>query len=206
MKISYAITVYNELEEIKKLVDHLMKYKREEDEIVILFDNKGPREVHQYLCSLKEQYNISFSVWTFNNNFAEWKNLLNSECYGNYIFQLDADEIPNEYLIQNLHNLLKENPMVDLFFVPRINIVHGITQEHIQKWGWKVNEKGWINFCDYQSRIYKNKPEIKWEGLVHEKIVGTKNYTFFPVDEEWCLLHEKTIERQEKQNNFYNTL
>jgi len=38
MKISYAITVCNESEELKRLVDHLVDLKREEDEIVILVD------------------------------------------------------------------------------------------------------------------------------------------------------------------------
>jgi hypothetical protein len=27
-----------------------------------------------------------------------------------------------------------------------------------------------------------------------------------PPEEEYCLIHNKTIEKQEKQNNYYNTL
>ena len=46
MKISYAITVCNEVKEIRKLVDMLGKLKREQDEIVILFDKgNGTPEV-----------------------------------------------------------------------------------------------------------------------------------------------------------------
>jgi hypothetical protein len=30
--------------------------------------------------------------------------------------------------------------------------------------------------------------------------------SYLPIDEEWCLLHPKTIERQEKQNRYYETL
>ena len=39
MKISYAITVCNELKEIKRLIGYLVEGKRREDEIVILFDS-----------------------------------------------------------------------------------------------------------------------------------------------------------------------
>ena len=38
MKISYAITVCNEIEEIKKLIPFLLEHKRDEDEIVVQQD------------------------------------------------------------------------------------------------------------------------------------------------------------------------
>jgi len=63
-----------------------------------------------------------------------------------------------------------------------------------------------INKWDYQTRIYKNNPKIKWEGLVHERIQGVEYYTYLPEVEHWSLYHPKTIEKQEKQNNFYNTI
>jgi hypothetical protein len=63
-----------------------------------------------------------------------------------------------------------------------------------------------INFPDYQSRLYRNKESIRWEGKVHEKIVGANIYSKFPTDLGYCLQHHKTIEKQEKQNNLYDTL
>lgn len=63
-----------------------------------------------------------------------------------------------------------------------------------------------INFPDYQSRLYRNKESIRWEGEVHEKIVGANIYSTFPIEMLCCLQHHKTIERQEKQNNLYDTL
>ena len=63
-----------------------------------------------------------------------------------------------------------------------------------------------INKYDYQGRIFKNSPEIKWVGKVHEKIEGYKTVSYLPPVEEWSLYHPKSIERQEKQNNYYNTL
>ena len=209
MKISYAVTVCNEFLEIKKLLPLLIQSKREEDEIVVLYDSKnGSLDVEEYLRSVLLAYPQNF-VWIskpFENNFADWKNMLTKLCTGNYVFNIDADECPNEYLIHNLHNLLDQNPTVDLFLIPRINTVEGITESHIQKWGWSVNNRGWINFPDYQSRIYRKGDNIKWINRVHERIIGTKNYSYLPDQEHWCLYHPKTIDRQEKQNQLYDKL
>jgi hypothetical protein len=204
MKISYAITVCNELEEVKRLVNFLLSNKREEDEIVILFDEKnGTQIVKDYLTSIAHQATVA--VHDFENHFADWKNLLTSYCKGNYIFQIDADEIPHINLIQNLPEMLETND-VDMLRIPRVNTVEGLTQEHVQKWGWNVNEKGWVNWADWQMRIYKNAPHIKWVNKVHEVLEGFKNHGMLPPEEEWALYHPKTIDRQEKQNNYYDTL
>jgi glycosyltransferase involved in cell wall biosynthesis len=207
IKISYAITVCDEAVEIQRLITHLLKHKRVNDEIVVLFDeSKNSTAVEDYIRSHSVNGEFNWYASKFEGHFANWKNKLRFLCSGDYIFQIDADEIPNEYLIENLHNLLEQNSIVDMFVVPRINTVEGLTQEHIQKWRWNINEQGWVNFPDYQSRIYKNAQEIKWEGNVHEKITGAKSYAYLPALDHWCLNHPKTIERQEKQNSYYNTL
>jgi hypothetical protein len=206
MRISYAITVCNELDEIKRLVPFLHQYKRPEDEIVILWDENGDINVYQYLIDVSEERkDIRYYRDYFQNHFAEWKNKLTSVCKGDYIFQIDADELPNELLIENLHIIL-ENNQSDIILVPRVNIVQGITPQHLQAWGWKQNEKGWIQWPDHQWRIYKNIPEIKWENKLHEVLNGYKTYANLPEMEEYALYHYKTIERQEKQNNYYNQL
>lgn len=205
MKISYAITVCNELEEIKRLVSFLLSNKRTEDEIVILFDDKGTEEVWNYLVQVEGDITILHKA-QFRNDFSEWKNKLTSLCDGDYIFQIDADEIPTEDLINNLPYILEINPEVDVFLVPRINTVEGLTQQHISQWRWNVNEKGWVNFPDYQWRIYRNSPNIKWKNKVHEVLEGFKTSTLLPAEEAYCLYHPKTIDRQVKQNNYYDTL
>jgi hypothetical protein len=208
MKISYAITVCNELEEIKRLVDFLLPNKRIQDEIVILYDNKnGDERILDYLLPLNIKPNVQTwrGLW-FEGHFGDWKNLLTSYCTGDYIFQIDADEMIGEYLVENLPLILEANPEVDVFLTPRINTVEGLTQEHINKWRWNVNDKGWVNFPDYQWRIYKNSPNIKWKNKVHEVLDGYKTTALLPADEGFCLLHPKTIDRQEKQNNYYDTL
>jgi len=207
MKISYAVTVCNEFEEIKKLVNFLLLNKREDDEIVILFDyNNGTTEVLDFLREKSVGEKIIFYKERFSNHFADWKNKLTEYCSGDYIFQIDADEIPHKLLMVNLPIILENNPDHEVYLVPRVNTVEGLTESHIKKWGWQVNNKGWVNYPDYQYRIWKNKPEIKWKNKVHEVLEGHKNFTSLPSQEELSLYHPKTIERQEKQNEYYNTL
>jgi hypothetical protein len=206
MKISYAITVCNELEEVKRLVNFLLSNKQEQDEIVILYDTGGSIEVYDYVDNVDEIGSVVVIKDKFEGHFADWKNRFFKVCSGDYIFQIDADEIPNKFLIEMLPELLQINQDVDVFRVPRINTVAGITDEHVQKWQWNVNANGWINFPDYQWRIYRNDPTIKWKNRVHEILDGFKTISILP-DQEYCsLYHPKTIERQEKQNKYYDTL
>jgi len=207
MKISYAITVCNEFVEIQRLVRFLLENKRYEDEIVILYDSKnGDLEIENYLRSHSVNGEFSWHKGEFTNHFADWKNKLTSFCSGDYIFQIDADEMPDWYLINYLPEILEDNPDNEIYLVPRINTVEGLTQEHIQKWRWNVNENGWVNWPDYQWRIWKNKPEIKWKNKVHEVLDGYKTYSALPTEPEFSLKHPKDIKRQEKQNAYYDTL
>ena len=207
MKISYAITVCNEFVEIQKLIPFLLKHKRHEDEIVVLYDiSNGHEGIEQFLRAKSINGEFAWMPGEFKGHFADWKNKLNSFCTGDYIFQIDADELPPKYLVENLWTILEMNKTVDVYRVPRINTVKGLTQEHIQKWGWRVDNKERVNFPDYQWRIYRNDPKIKWVNKVHEVLTGFEAMSELPPEEEYCLIHEKTIKRQEKQNNFYNTL
>jgi hypothetical protein len=209
MKISYAITVCNEFVEIQRLVNFLLQHKRAQDNIVVLVDlskNKPTSELLGYLHKLSYNDKITLVEDIFNNHFADWKNRLTRACTGDYIFQIDADEYPSEDLIQSLPEMLELNPEMDIFLVPRINTVEGLTPEHIAKWGWNVTDTGWVNFPDFQWRIWRNVPEIKWVNKVHERLDGFKTYTMLPDVEYFALYHPKTIEKQEKQNNYYETL
>ena len=206
MKISYAITVCNEHVEIQRLVSFLLQNKRSEDEIVVLFDStNGTQSVEDYLRAKSVNCEISWFPYQFDGDFAKMKNHLNSMCTGDWIFNIDADEIPHKNLFLNLPDILEENA-VDMIRVPRVNTVEGLTQDHIQKWGWNVNERGWVNWADWQMRIYRNVPTIKWKNRVHEVLEGFQKHGMLPAEEEWALYHPKTIERQERQNDYYNSL
>ena len=209
MKISYAITVCDEFLEIQRLLSLLLNNKRHQDEIVVLVDlskNKPTSELLSYLHELSSEDYIILVEDTFKGHFADWKNLLTKSCSGDYIFQIDADEIPHKVLLGFLPEVLGNNPHNEVYLVPRVNTVEGLTDEHMIKWGWKVDDKGWVNYPDYQWCIWKNKPEIKWKNKVHEVLEGFKTYATIPSTEQLSLYHPKTIDRQEKQNNYYDTL
>jgi hypothetical protein len=206
-KISYAITVCTEFVEIQKLVNLIRKNKRQQDEIVILYDQKnGNEEIANWLTKQSKYPNVQFWRGFFEGHFADWKNTLKDYCEGDYIFQIDADELPNKALIDNLPAILESNPNVDVYLVPRVNTVEGLTIDHQLKWRWNVNEKGWVNWPDFQWRIWKNKPEIKWINKVHERLDGHREFATLPAEEVYALYHPKDIKRQEKQNEYYESL
>ena len=205
MKISYAIPVCNEYKEIEYLLQYLIKHVREDDEIIVQCD-EGNTTLEVYKVLNKCADRVKIIEFPLNNNFATFKNNLKDNCSGDYIFQIDADEYPEEYLMSHIDWLVDNNPDVDIFWVPRINTVEGLTQEHIQKWGWKVDPDGRVNFPDYQCRILKNTPNIRWKNKVHEVLTGYKTESYLPVNDEYCIHHLKDIKRQESQNKYYNTL
>ena len=209
INITYAITVCNELEEITKLVDFLKDRIKKDDEILIQYDETSVTDaIKSYLTILSQLHTNTIKVigYPLNNDFAAFKNNLKNNANGIFIFQIDADEIPSEYLVENLSEFIEFNKDVDLFFVPRINTVEGLTKAHIKKWRWQVNDKGWVNFPDYQTRLYRRTSEIEWVGKVHERIVGYNTLSVLPSEEQYCLYHHKQIERQERQNDYYDTI
>ena len=214
MKLSYAIPVCNEIDEIKRLLTFLIENKRDEDEIVIVYDSvNGTKEVREYLVSVDpgtsyqplQDYPVRWYSYDFDGDFGKMKNWLTDMCTGDYVFQIDADEMVDEYVIRLLPQVLEHN-QVDVIMVPRINTVEGLTPQHVSKWRWRVDENNWVNFPDYQWRIYRNTESIRWKNRVHETLDGYKTLSHLPRNPEWCLKHHKTIDRQERQNKLYETL
>ena len=201
--ISYAITACNEHVELERLLNQLDRNIRDIDEVVIQLDVTATPAVEEVCYKYPAFTLIQFPL---NNDFASFKNNLKNKCSRDYIFQIDADEYPHPELLESLPSILEANDDTDVFLVPRINTVEGLTEQHIKQWGWNVTGDSRVNFPDYQWRIWKNIPKIKWINKVHERLDGFGLYTNFPPLDEMCLYHPKTIDRQEKQNNYYNTI
>jgi glycosyltransferase involved in cell wall biosynthesis len=210
IKLSYGITVHDEADELNRLLEVLVHKTDKEDEIVICVDGEDDAVEH-VLQSWTQQYGhdgmkiIKIYQRKLDGDFAAQKNSVIENSTGDYIFHIDADEYPSDGLLEYVKPVLEAND-IDLIWVPRVNTVDGITEEHIQQWGWRVSESGWVNYPDYQSRIFKNTPELRWQNKVHERIMGAKNYSHLPPNETLSLYHPKTIQKQEKQNKFYETL
>ena len=202
MKISYGITVHNEVDELERLLSKLLVGIEEQDEVVICVDGN-----HEGVRDVIKLYSIDSRVIHYNRkldgNFADHKNSVIEKSSGDYIFHIDADEYPHDTLLRQLKQILEINN-VDLIWIPRVNTIDGMKDEHIRKWGWRVTEKKWVNYPDYQARVFRRDSEIRWTRPLHEHIVGCKTYAHLPPHEELSLYHPKTIEKQEQQNLFYN--
>jgi glycosyltransferase involved in cell wall biosynthesis len=205
MKITYAITTHNEGEVIETLVASLINsMDRSVDEILIVDDYSTDKDTIEVLDMFKiNPRNIQVLQHALNKDFAAHKNFMTYKSSGDFIFNIDADEFPSDYLLANIKFIILENPLIDIYWLPRINVVEGITDEDIKEYGWQINEKQYINFPDYQGRIYRKNSNIHWQGNVHEKLAGYKQFAYFPAEERFCLYHLKQIEKQRAQNDFY---
>jgi glycosyltransferase involved in cell wall biosynthesis len=211
IKITYGITVCDEYEELNNLLTHLLKRIDKEDEIIVLRDitktnSRVTKVIDAHISQNPDRIRAISNK--LNKDFASFKNTLIEHSTGDYLFQIDADETPNEFLIENIKSVIHINKNIDVFYVPRVNIVYGITKEHIQKWNWRVDEKERINYPDLQMRLFKLNKEIKWKNKVHEVLYNHETYTSLPYEEyeDFCLYHIKTINKQEEQNKLYDTI
>lgn len=211
MKLSYLITCHDETTTLENLISRLDKFKDNNDEIVIITDNPT-KETSDILYNWKSAETSLFVLeHNLNNDYGLHKNWGTTQCKGDYIFQIDGDENPSEFLLENIKEIIEANPDTEVFWVPRINDFKGVTQEHAAQWGWRLvmsptYNRPIINWPDPQGRIYKNIPDrIKWVGRLHERIEGNTTYVYLPFEEDLSLYHDKTIEKQIKTNIRYNT-
>ena len=200
MKLSYAILACTEARELTELLEALVYSKRDQDEIVIVLDELNSTEKVKDIC---KRYEVKWFTNPLNKDFAQQKNFLTEKCEGDWIVNLDADELLTPDLIRILHDIIDMNDKVDAIWMPRINTVEGITPEHVEKWNWQLNDKGWVNWPDAQMRLYKNNGKIKWTQPVHERLEGYESFGRLPFDPKYAIHHHKHITKQELQNEFY---
>lgn len=205
LRISYGITVCNEAMELDRLLHILTSLIDNEDEIIVLQDITN-RSVEVDIVIQKYNEKIERIEAELNNDFATFKNRLISKAQKDYLFQIDADEIPSEFLIKNIRKILTKNYKKDCFLVPRINTVEGITESYIQQWKWRMDSRGYINFPDYQSRIFRLHRNICWKNNVHEVLCGYNRLFTLPAEEKYCLSHPKTLDIQIIQNKLYDKI
>ena len=203
MHLTYAICVCTEARELNDLLSFLKCVKDPEDDINILVDsNKVTDDVRNVL---KRFNDVIISDREFCGSFSDHRNYHASLCKGDYIFVIDADEIPQEHLIKNIKGIIEETK-ADLIYVPLINICPGYTEKWLDKCKLNVNECGWINWPDNQGRVYKNNGVLKWTKGLHETISGSDKTIGIQANPKFALWHIKSVEKQELQDIFYKTL
>ena len=221
MKISYLITCSNETETLDRLLNRILSVLGN-DELIILQDKNhfvSHNETYEIIISaignidIPHVPNIMHITHPLNNNYGAHKNYGIEQCSGDYIFQIDGDELPSEYIIgENLHAIIESNPTIEAYAVPRINDFKGVTEEHAKQWGWRLDisptyNRPRVSWPDWQFRIFKRDySRISFNRRLHEKIEGYSSYVRLPENENYALLHDKTIAKQIETNQRYNKL
>ena len=201
MFLSYLVTSHNETDSLEKLLNKLLSNKKDQHEIILLDDYSDNPKTLDIIQKYKEK--INFYQHNLDKNYGAHKNYGIELCKGEWIFQLDADEVPTDELIENIDLIIESNINNEVLCLPRLNYFLGVTEQDINMWGWKMYD-GMINFPDYQSRLYRNLPHIRYERRLHEKVEGFKSYVFIPPQKDYAIIHEKTIEKQRETNMRYN--
>lgn len=181
--ISYAITVSNEDKELNSLLKVLSSLKRNEDEIVVQVNEDNH---NQDVLDVIKNHNLKIHLGKSLNS-TKFKNNFKKLCKGDYIFQLDADESPAEETVLNLHRIIESNLDVDVFAVPRINVIAGSNDSDFERFNLNPNEYGFANWPDYQYRIFKNTFNIKWGETLGYYIKGAKTGVKFPDTSEYSI-------------------
>lgn len=211
--ISYCTTVYNEKDYIKVLLTKLTKIVLPDEDIIVVQTYREEKEKDEEFFSeiqkiIKNFPNIIYKTFHFQASSTGWndvKNYMNRLSQKPYIFNLDSDEDYPERSFDVIRDVAK-NGNFDLVFVPRINTVEGLTREDVIKWGWNINSNNWINWPDYQPRLYKNNQNILWGGGPHDGVIGAKSIGAIEAREELAIIHKKDIIRQREQNNLYDKI
>ena len=108
---------------------------------------------------------------------------------------IDADEQYQHLFWNQLpwYICFAENKGIDCFKVPRINTVDDPTEHYVKQRGWQLNAFNWVNYPDYQQRLYKK--NCRYSGRTHERIVGSeKDFMLLGVN----ILHHKSLSRQDR--------
>jgi len=181
--ISYAITVCNEAESLRRLLDCIIPYCRQGDEIIVQADSEHITEEVQQVIQNYQSKLTTFSEHALNYDFSQAKNHLNVLCHGDWIFQLDADECPQAWLMKHLQAILYVNKDAELVKIPRIN-------QFVNEDGKLIESH--VSWPDYQGRLYRNIPQrICWHRPLHEKIQGYKAYIYLPKEDCYAIRHIK---------------
>lgn len=211
MRISFGILCHDEDKSLYNLFQNILQHHGDyEYEIVVVYDPSTNERTRNILMDFSNEHDVKIFTRELENDFAAQKNYMTEQCSGDWIINPDADELFPEYLLQNAHLIIEQNE-AEVLWLPRINIVNGLTPELSRKLGFQVNDEGYVNWPDPQQRIYKNAyPRIHWIHKVHERLTGFTTHAVLPTDlemsEHLAIKHVKDIDRQIKQNQKYDKI
>ncbi len=206
MKISYQILCKNEDESLKELLDLLLEYKQEQDEINVCRDSTGTNPA---TLEIVKEYEgkINYYEREIKHTIHEQKNWLAGKATGDFLMYLDADELLEPLFLKNLPSMVEHNKEVDIYFFPRINTVEGLTEEYKASRNWRTNQHGWINYPDWQDRLFRHKVGIKYHEIPHGRLTSKgRKYAMLPhvATTVYAIKHHKTFEKQVSDNTWHD--
>jgi len=169
--ISYLVTCKNTGLSLQFLLERLYKYNQN-CECIILDDYSDDSNTLQVLNNISNNNFFKIYKHKLDRNYSEHKNYGKTFCQGEYIFQIDDDEMPAETLLESLIELIDLNKDVELFWIPRINDFKGVTDIEAKKWGWRLT---------------------KIPELIQEKIIDDQSYEYEFLKKNGYILEETKI-------------
>jgi glycosyltransferase involved in cell wall biosynthesis len=188
---------------VSKVDKHLVHrpieiFKKQDCEIYLLADYKSPITIN----NLKKEFGVKVIQHELNNDFASHRNFaINKMNDGDWIIMIDGDEVVDDKFIARLDQFLDHNPLTDAVALARINTYGDEFVIPPVDWDKPTGDQ----YPDYQVRVFKKTPHVKYEGLVHEQLT---NYNVRSNTElrELTILHHKSYEKHQKSNDYYEVL
>jgi hypothetical protein len=177
MPISYTVVVQDELNDVKRLHHTIGVCKKPQDESIAVHLYREDHEMNDPVhVEIKEYLMNNFDTYCNYKNDNDITHLKNYVCdlaTKDYVFLLDANEFLTAQTLALWNNVIKNEPEYDIFWTPRVNIDDTMSQkEKEERYGLKLNERGWINWPDNQPRIIRKSAGLIWEQ--HEQGIRIK--------------------------------
>ncbi len=130
----------------------------------------------------------------FENDFAAQRNAVETFAHSDWVFHMDADEIPSLGLLSGLRSLVNghDEAGFDCVGIPRLNFIGGVLQPG-------PGHRG----LDFQYRLKRK--GLPWVGRVHEEVHGRTSVELQLVQGHF-LIHDKAQERHAARNELYDAI
>lgn len=183
-KLSVVLAVYNEEDNLPKCLEAVRNLA---DEIVVVDGGSEDRTV-----DIARKFGAKIIQTTNPPNFHINKNKAIDAAIGDWILQLDADEVVSKELAEEIKRVIAKNPSIDGFWIPRRNFFLG---RFLKKGG---------QYPDYTLRLYKHGKGRLPAKDVHEQAIleGKAGY----LENDLLHLRDKTFSIYMERFNKYTDL
>ena len=181
--LGIGLKIKNEIEFINEVLTQAVKIA---DEIVIGIDSEstdGTLQFIQSFCERKKEYSYFINEGSLSN--TEQKNAVRHKLKSDWILFLDGDEILSDNCVDMKKYILEADKegvdTLDLqgyHFIYNLAVQDNMVPEHI-----------------WNARLFKNKPEIFFEGRNHEITVGYKKLMLLKGVVIWHMGYVKHLDK-----------